>query len=61
MRALAILGISSRLRDESLEDASELPEPEELATDAIFELTSAVAELNEIVAMLENADAKGAV
>jgi type I restriction enzyme M protein len=42
------------LRDESLEDASDLPEPEELATDAISELTAAVTELNEIVAMLEN-------
>ena len=42
------------LRDESLEDASDLPEPEELATDAISELTAAVGELNEIVAMLEN-------
>lgn len=42
------------LRDESVEDASDLPEPEELATDAISELTAAVGELNEIVAMLEN-------
>ncbi len=42
------------LRDESLEDTSELPEPEELATDAISELTTAFVELNEIVAMLEN-------
>jgi len=42
------------LRDESLEDASDLPEPEELATDAISELTAAVSDLNAIVAMLEN-------
>jgi type I restriction enzyme M protein len=42
------------LKDESLEDASGLPEPEELATDAISELEFAVGELNEIIAMLEN-------
>jgi len=47
------------LRDESLEDASDLPEPEELATDAISELTAAVSELNEIVAMLENGNGRG--
>ena len=46
------------LRDESLEDASDLPEPEELATDAISELTAAVGELNEIVAMLENGNGR---
>lgn len=42
------------LKDESLEDASDLPEPEELATDAISELESAVNELNEILVILEN-------
>jgi type I restriction enzyme M protein len=42
------------LRDESLEDADELPEPEELATDAIAELQTAVEELNGILAMLES-------
>lgn len=47
------------LREESLDDADELPPPEELATDAISELEEAVAELNKIVALLENgADAK---
>jgi len=42
------------LKDESLDDMDELPEPEELATDAIAELESAVAELNFVIAMLEN-------
>ncbi|HEU0022961.1 MAG TPA: N-6 DNA methylase, partial [Dehalococcoidia bacterium] len=42
------------LRDESLDDADDLPEPEELATDAIGELEGAVEELNAIIGMLEN-------
>lgn len=42
------------LRDESLEDAEDLPEPEELATDAISELEGAVGELNLILTELEN-------
>jgi type I restriction enzyme M protein len=41
------------LKDESLEDADELPEPEELATDAIAELESAVEELNRVLKLLE--------
>jgi type I restriction enzyme M protein len=42
------------LKDESLDDGEELPEPEELATDAIAELEAAVEELNAIVSLLEN-------
>ncbi len=42
------------LKDESLDDADNLPEPEELATEAIEELRLAVDSLNKIVAMLEN-------
>jgi type I restriction enzyme M protein len=42
------------LKDESLDDMDELPEPEELATDAISELESAVEELNAIIGLLEN-------
>ena len=42
------------LKDESLDDADELPEPEELAADAIAELEGAVEELNKIMGMLEN-------
>jgi type I restriction enzyme M protein len=42
------------LKDESLEDSDELPEPEELVTDAIAELEGAVEELNAIIGMLEN-------
>ena len=42
------------LKDEDLEDADELPEPEELATDAIEELEGAVEELNAILTTLEN-------
>jgi type I restriction enzyme M protein len=44
------------LKEESLEDADELPEPEELATDAIEELEEAVAELNRILALLDAND-----
>ena len=42
------------LKDESLDDAGELPEPEELATDAIAELEGAIEKLNKIILMLEN-------
>ena len=42
------------LKDDSLEDADDLPEPEELATDAIAELEEAVGELNAVLAFLEN-------
>jgi type I restriction enzyme M protein len=42
------------LKDESLDDANELPEPEELAADAIAELEGAVEELNAILTLLEN-------
>lgn len=42
------------LKDESLDDGDELPEPEELATDAISELQTAVEELNQVIALLEN-------
>jgi len=42
------------LKDESLANTDELPEPEELATDAIAELEGAVEELNAILLILEN-------
>ena len=42
------------LKDDSLEDADDLPEPEELATDAIGELEEAVGELNAVLTLLEN-------
>jgi len=42
------------LKDESLEDADELPPPEELTNDAISELEGAVEELNAVLALLEN-------
>ena len=42
------------LKDESLDDGEELPEPEELAADAIAELESAVEELNGIISLLED-------
>jgi len=47
------------LRDESLDDGEGLPEPEELATDAIAELEAAVEELNGILALLENGTGDG--
>jgi type I restriction enzyme M protein len=42
------------LKEESLEDADDLPPPEELATDAIAELEEAVNELNAVITLLEN-------
>jgi len=42
------------LRDESLDDGNGLPEPEELAADAIAELEAAVQDLNAVVSLLEN-------
>jgi type I restriction enzyme M protein len=42
------------LRDESIDDADELPEPEELVADAIGELEGAAAELGQVLALLEN-------
>jgi type I restriction enzyme M protein len=42
------------LKDESFGDTDELPEPEELATDAIAELEGALEELNAIITSLEN-------
>ena len=42
------------IRDEDLEDADDLPEPEELITDALGELQEAVSELNEVLVLLEN-------
>jgi len=44
------------LKDESLDDGDELPEPEELATDAVAELESAVEELNAVLGLLENSN-----
>jgi len=42
------------LKDESLDDMDDLPEPEELAADAISELENAVQELTAIIGILEN-------
>lgn len=41
------------LKDESLEDSDELPEPQDLATEAITELEAVVDDLKEIVALIE--------
>ncbi len=41
------------LKEDSLEDGDDLPEPEELATEAIAELEAAVAELNQVLTLLE--------
>ncbi len=48
------------LKDRSLDDADELPPPEELATEAIGELEAVVEELNAIIDMLENNSGEGA-
>jgi type I restriction enzyme M protein len=46
------------LKEESLEDADDLPEPEELAADAIAELEGAVEDLNAVLTLLENGPEK---
>jgi len=42
------------LKDESLEDVSDLPEPQDLAAEAITELEAVVDDLKEIIALVEN-------
>ncbi len=45
------------LKDESLEDADELPEPQDLAAEAITELEAVVDDLKDIVTLLEKEEA----
>src|SRR6266436_6562273 len=45
------------LKDDSLEDADELPEPQDLATAAITELEAVVDDLRDIVALIEKEEA----
>lgn len=47
------------LKDESLEDGDALPEPQDLATEAITELEAAVDDLKDIVELLEREEAVG--
>jgi type I restriction enzyme M protein len=42
------------LKDDSIEDADSLPEPSELATEAITELEAMVDDLREILTLLES-------
>jgi len=49
------------LKDESLGDSDDLPEPEELAADAIAELEAAIEDLNAIITSLENTNSGDAV
>jgi type I restriction enzyme M protein len=42
------------LKDESLEDHDYLPEPQDLATEAIAELEAIIKDLREIVTLVEN-------
>ncbi len=48
------------LKDESLEDADDLPEPEALAAEAIAELEAAVDALRDVLAMIEATDEEAA-
>jgi len=41
------------LKDESLEDSDELPEPQDLASEAITELEAVVDDLKEIIELVE--------
>jgi type I restriction enzyme M protein len=47
------------LKEEDLENSDELPEPEELATDAIEELRAAMEDLSAVLVALENGNGKG--
>ena len=47
------------IKDDSLEDGDELPEPQDLAADAITELESVVDDLKEIVELLEKEEGAG--
>ncbi len=42
------------IKDESLEDSDELPEPQELVSEAITELEAVVSDLQEILILLDN-------
>ncbi|MHB1845280.1 MAG: SAM-dependent DNA methyltransferase, partial [Deltaproteobacteria bacterium] len=46
------------LKDDSLDDGDDLPEPEELVIDAIAQLEGAVGELNAVLKLLENGSAR---
>ena len=41
------------LKEENAEDSDELPEPEELATDAMTELKAVFADLEQVLQLLE--------
>jgi type I restriction enzyme M protein len=45
------------LKDDSLEDADEMPEPQDLAAEAITELEAVVDDLREIVTLVEKEEA----
>ena len=47
------------LKDDSLQDSAQLPEPQDLATEAITELEAVVDDLREIVALIEREEAVG--
>jgi type I restriction enzyme M protein len=49
------------LKEDSLDDADDLSEPEELITDAVGELTAAVDGLNKVLVLLENGNGGGEV
>jgi type I restriction enzyme M protein len=42
------------LKEESLEDADDLPEPEDLVADAIDELEDAVTRLRRVLKLMQN-------
>ena len=48
------------LKDESLEDGDDLPEPQDLAAEAITELEAVVDDLREIVSLIEKEEAVAA-
>ena len=41
------------LKDDSLEDSDELPEPQDLAAEAVTELEAVVDDLKEIITLLD--------
>jgi type I restriction enzyme M protein len=47
------------LRDESLEDSDDLPDPQDLASEAVIEFEAVVDDLREIVALIEKVEGVG--
>jgi len=48
------------LKEDSLDDPDDMPEPEDLATEAISELEQAIGELNQVLRLLAESNGRTA-